>query len=562
MRSIISMLAIAGFVSHAIAQTSTFFSPGVPTDAPIAGNYTGPYRPRVHFSPPKNFMNDPNGMFVDANGTWHLYYQYDATGVVAGNQHWGHATSTDLYHWENQKIALWTPNNFTFVFSGSAVVDVNNTSGFFPDQDNGVIAIYTLAQYPGGVMGIEDQNIAYSRDGGYTFEAYADNPVIPSESNQFRDPKVLWHAPTERWVMVVAYPVDFTIGFYTSTNLKEWDHVSNLTNVGLLGLQYECPNLVHIPMEGADDPVWLLAISINPGAPLGGSVTEYFPGEFNGTHFVPFDAAARLTDFAKDNYAAQWFDGIPGSEKQVSMGWASNWQYTQQVPTGETEGWRSQMSLPRHNYLKNATRIGYVLVSEPYNIQSVFSQELAFNSSLGNSSILLDYSTVPSGALYFEANITGLSPSTSTSGQLNFTFTSSVSGEYIRGGTTVNGDTWLDRGKTNAFDNPYFTDKFSVSGLYSGSDNGTWTISGVIDRSIFEVFVNGAEQSGTMTFYATRPLDTMRLAAAGIASNATVSVGVWALEDTWEGQANENGTVLGNVTTSGGSSNASAVRLF
>lgn len=175
-------------------------------------------------------------------------------------------------------------------------------------------------------MGIEQQAIAYSRDGGYTFEAYADNPVIPSTSIQFRDPKVIWHAPTERWVLVVAYPVDFTIGFYTSTNLKEWEHVSNFTNHGLLGYQYECPNLVQIPMEGADDPVWLLAISINPGAPLGGSITEYFPGEFNGTHYVPFDSAARLTDFAKDNYAAQWFYGLPGNEKQVSIGWASNWQ--------------------------------------------------------------------------------------------------------------------------------------------------------------------------------------------------------------------------------------------
>lgn len=206
------------------------------------------------------------------------------------------------------------------------------------------------------------------------------------------------------------------------------------------------------------------------------------------------------------------------------------------------------MSLPRVNYLRNATRIGYVLVSEPYNIQSIFSQELAYNSSLGNSSLLLDYSTVESGALYFEANITSLSPSTAV-GTLNFTFSSSVSGEYITGGTTVNGDTWLDRGKTNAFDNPYFTDKFSVSGLYSGADNGTWTISGVIDRSIFEVFVNAGEQSGTTTFYAIRPLDTMRIGANGIAPNATVSVGVWALEDTWAAQANENGTVLGNVTT-------------
>jgi beta-fructofuranosidase len=226
------------------------------------------------------------------------------------------------------------------------------------------------------------------------------------------------------------------------------------------------------------------------------------------------------------------------------------------VPTGPTEGWRSQMSLPRTNYLRNATRIGYVLVSEPHNIQSVFSQELAYNSSLGNSTLFVDYSAVPSGALYFEANITSLSPYTAA-GTLNFTFSSSISGEYVTGGTTVGGDTWLDRGKTTAFDNPYFTDKFSASGLYSGKDNGTWTISGVIDHSIFEVFVNGGEQSGTMTYYATRPLDIMRIGANGIASNATVSVSVWALEDTWAAQADANGTVLGNVTrsTSGSASN-------
>lgn len=220
------------------------------------------------------------------------------------------------------------------------------------------------------------------------------------------------------------------------------------------------------------------------------------------------------------------------------------------------------MTLPRHNYLKNATRIGYVLVSEPYNIQSIFSHELAFNASLGNSSLLLDYSGLPSGALYFEANITNLSPSTISSGQVNFTFTSSISGEFVRGGTTVNGDTWLDRGKTLAFDNPYFTDKFSSSSVYSGAENGTWTISGVIDRSILEVFVNGAEQSGTMTFYATRPMDTMRLAAGGVAENVTVSVGVWGLVDAWEGMADGNGTVRGNVTTGGGSGNGSEVRLF
>ena len=229
------------------------------------------------------------------------------------------------------------------------------------------------------------------------------------------------------------------------------------------------------------------------------------------------------------------------------MAWASNWQYTSQVPTGDAEGWRSQMSLPRRNYLKRAEMIGWVMVSEPYNIQSIFESELAVNESLGNGSIVMDYSQT-SGALYFEANVTGLTEDT-LAGSLNFTFTSSVSGEYVNGGTFVGAQTWLNRGAANAFsDNIFFTDKFSVNVPYGMQ--GTWRISGVIDRSIIEVFVNGGEASATNTFYTNEPLDLMRIGAAGISSDATVSVAVWALESGWSGQASANGTVVGNVTSS------------
>ncbi|KAK5125093.1 hypothetical protein LTR85_000767 [Meristemomyces frigidus] len=528
--------------SSAAAQTSTYYSPGVPTAEPIAGNYTGGYRPRVHFSPPTDFMNDPNGLFRDAQGLWHMYYQYNPTAAVAGNQHWGHATSSDLYHWDNQKIAIWPPSNTSYVFSGSAVVDTNNTSGFFPDQDNGVVAIYTIAE----ATGSQSQSVAYSRDGGYTFEAYEGNPVIDLNSTEFRDPKVLWHAPTSKWVMVVSYAAEFTIGIYISPNLVEWTHASNFSHHGLLGLQYECPNLVEMPMLGSNETMYLLQISINPGAPLGGSISQYFPGSFDGTVFTTVDGAARVQDFGKDNYAGQFFYGVPGNDDQVSIAWASNWQYTSIVPTGNTEGWRSQMSVPRYNYLANVSSIGYDMISAPYNIQSIFSQELAYNSSLGNGTILVDYSTVPSGALYFEANLTGLTSAT-LQGTLNFTFTSSVSGEYVAGGSPVNGDTWLDRGHTYAFDNPYFTNKFSATGEYGGA--GIWSVSGIIDRSIIEIFINGGQQSATNTFYATQALDTVRIGASGVYENATVSVGIWGLEDTWAMQANANGTVVGNVTS-------------
>ncbi|KAI4785491.1 hypothetical protein E4T44_14108, partial [Aureobasidium sp. EXF-8845] len=395
-------------------DASTATSSIVPTGTPVAGDYGGALRPQVHFSPPKGFMNDPNGLFVDANGVYHVYYQYNPTADVAGNQHWGHATTTDGFTFENQPIALFPPNNETFVFSGSAVVDVNNTSGYFPGQDNGVVAIYTLSNSTS-----QNQNIAFSKDGGYSFEPYEGNPVIDIGSTQFRDPQVFWYSQTQSWVMVTVYAAEFTVGIYTSPDLKDWQHASNFSHHGLLGIQYECPNLVEMPVEGSDDTMWLMFISINPGAPLGGSISQYFPGSFNGTHFEAVDPVARISDFAKDNYAGQFFSGVPGDEKRLSMDWASNWQYTNDVPTAK-EGWRSSMTVFRQNHLKKLPTIGWDLISSPFNISSQFSQVLASNSSLGNNSILLDYSSLPSGALYFEANVTGLSPST-LAGSLNFT---------------------------------------------------------------------------------------------------------------------------------------------
>ena len=216
---LLSYVVLAGaLLQDSLAQTSTYVNPGVPTNEPLPGDYTGAYRPRVHFSPPVNFMNDPNGLHLDANGTWHLYYQYNPVAPVAGEQHWGHATSTDLYHWDNQKIAIWPTNSTDYVYSGSAVVDVNNTSGFFPDQNNGVVAMYTLAV----ADGYQVQSIAYSLDDGYTFQNYEKNPVINIYSTQFRDPQVTWHAATQRWVVAIAHSSEFKIEFYVSLRVRIW----------------------------------------------------------------------------------------------------------------------------------------------------------------------------------------------------------------------------------------------------------------------------------------------------------------------------------------------------
>ncbi|KAI0533335.1 glycosyl hydrolase [Xylaria digitata] len=545
------------FAGSAAAQTSTFVNPAVPTHTPVAGNYTGALRPQVHFSPPQGFMNDPNGMFVDANGTWHLYYQYNPTGVVAGNQHWGHATSDDLYHWVNQPIALFPPEERVYVFSGSAVVDVNNTSGFFPDQDNGVVAIFTLARYyEDGSGGPQTQNIAYSRDGGYTFEYYSENPVIDSTSSQFRDPKVIWYE--DHWVAVVAYSQEFVVGIFTSPDLKDWTFASNFTQHGLLGAQYECPNLVKMPVRGADgaviDEKYVMAVSIQPGAPLGGSVTEYFLGDFNGTHFTPSDAVTRLTDFAKDNYAAQFFYGVPDGQNQVNLGWASNWQYAQKVPTGNLEGWRSVMTAPRVNYITEAPRIGLVMVDEIYDVFPILDSKLKESTCDGVGTVALDYSSVESGALYIEVNVTNINTTLLTEySTLNISFASPASGDILQSGFYFSGDTpfFVNRGGIKGFDNIFFTDKFSVADVYSSGSRDTlasWSTKAIIDRSIFEVFVDRGIHAGTVVFYPSQPLTTLNLASR-LPEGTSVSVNIWSLKSAWAEYENEQGTVFGNVTS-------------
>lgn len=399
---------------------------------------------------------------------------------------------------------------------------------------------------------VQDQAIAYSRDGGYTFTPYANNPVINSTSTQFRDPKVIRY--DDSWIMVVAYPQDFKIGIFESDNLKDWKPTSNFSHHGLLGLQYECPNMIPMPYIDEDgkkqDDMWLMAISINPGAPLGGSITEYFPGTFNGTHFEAVDAAARIADFGKDNYAGQWFYGLSEDEYPVSIAWASNWQYTSVVPTGD-EGWRSAMSLPRENYLTKAKRVGWKLVSKPYDLSPVLGRELASNSSFGNGTLIVDYSDVESNAIYWEVNVTGIPdggiPSTSS---MNWTFSSPITNEAIKSGYYLGGDPvfFLDRGGVKGFDNIFYTDKTSLGSL--ATENGTWSLSGVIDRSIYEAFLNDGVDSVTNTFFSTEPLTLMIFSATDLPEDVKVSVKVHALESAWKEMENDDGLVAGNRTSS------------
>ncbi|TBU30079.1 glycosyl hydrolase [Dichomitus squalens] len=512
---------------------------------PPVGSLSEPHedswRPQVHFSPPEGFMNDPNGLFVDAQGTYHLYYQYNPTGILAGNQHWGHATSKDLFHWFDQPIAIYPPDAESQVFSGSVVIDVKNTSSFFPDQSDGVVAIYTL-----NTPGAQVQEIAYSRDGGYTFTPFEGNPVIDGQSTQFRDPKVVWHAETQRWIMVVAYAQEFIVAIYTSPDLKTWTHASDYSHHGLLGLQYECPNLVRVPVRDAvgapqtEYDMYVLTLSINPGAPLGGSTTQYFPGNFDGTQFTPVDGATRLADFAKDNYAAQFFYGTPEGEDALSLGWASNWQYTEATPTAR-EGWRGVMTLPRRSFLTRNSREGWVLVSLPVELSPVLCPgpiRVTREHLGGDMRFEADLRAVKSGAYHFEIVLPTFSR-TATEARLTFELSNSASGESVSGGWlfALGGDChfYLDRGRTHGFDHPLFTDGFSTSVVAPGEGDYTWTLSAVFDRSILEVFVNGGAASATMTVFPEGRLTMLAVRTAGIPEDVLVNVVVHGLKSVWEG---------------------------
>lgn len=312
------------------------------------------YRPHFHFSPKNNWINDPNGMFY-WEGIYHLYFQYHPFSNVWGPMHWGHATSKDLIHWEEQPIALF-PDELGTIFSGSAVVDHQNTSGLGTKENPPIVAIYTNHDPEGETAGtdtFQTQSIAYSLDKGYTWAKYVGNPVIANPGiKDFRDPKVFWDSENQQWLMALA--VKDVVYFYGSPDLKQWKKLSTFgKDIGNHDGVWECPELIELPVKGSPSKKWVLLVSINPGGPNGGSATQYFLGDWDGSTFkVDPNFAQTMNqnhdfwlDFGKDNYASVSFDNLPQpNQKRVIIGWMSNWEYARDIPT---EQWKNQMTIAR-----------------------------------------------------------------------------------------------------------------------------------------------------------------------------------------------------------------------
>lgn len=284
------------------------------------------FRSVYHHTPVYGWMNDPNGMFYK-DGVYHLYFQYNPYGSMWGNMTWGHSTSTDLVHWTDEGTPI-VADAWGTIFSGSCVVDKDNTAGF---GKGAVIAFYTSAK-PSPWGDVQAQSMAYSLDNGKTFTKYEHNPILTPSERDFRDPKVFWYAPGKHWVMMLA--VGQEIQIYSSPNLKDWKKESSFgTMQGAHGGVWECPDLVEVPVEGTKEKKWVLICNINPGGPFGGSATQYFVGHFDGKVFVnESPTLTKWMDWGKDNYATVTWSNAPAG-RCIALGWMSNWQYANNVPT-------------------------------------------------------------------------------------------------------------------------------------------------------------------------------------------------------------------------------------
>jgi fructan beta-fructosidase len=485
--------------------------------------YTEPLRPQLHFSPATQWMNDPNGM-VYFDGEYHLFYQYHPYSTRWGPMHWGHAVSRDLVHWEQLPIALY-PDEHGAIFSGSAVVDRDNTSGFGSAERPPLVAVFAyhdMSRERPGATDIESQGIAYSLDRGRSWTKYAGNPVLKNPGvRDFRDPKVFWHAATRRWVMTLASK-DQVI-FYSSADLKAWRRESAFgRGLGEHGGVWECPDLIEMSVDGGKEHRYVLLVSVNPGAPNGGSGTQYFIGQFDG-HRFRLERAARWLDYGTDNYAGVTWSGVPASDGRTPfLGWMSNWDYAQDVPTAP---WRSAMTLPRELKLVRSAN-GLMLRATPV---AELETLRARNASIVATRVqapteLIDAAASGLGPVELQLTLT-LGSSTMAS----LAFHNAQQEEVVLHIDRLHRRYELDRSRSGALG---FSDKFArVQTAPMTGRPEVLALQVYLDRSSVEIFIDHGETVMTALAFPGSPYNAVRLSAD---APVTVSAGVsYQLDSIW-----------------------------
>lgn len=455
-------------------------------------------RPLLHFTPEKGWLNDPNGLFYDRkDDIWHIYFQSNPKNPFWEKElHWGHATSKDLTNWTQHESAINPSHRGEGILSGSVVVDRNNTSGFFNDSvhpEHRIVALYT--RNPGL---IETQEAAYSVDGGYTFTKYEKNPVLDVKSSQFRDPKVMWHEASNQWIMTVVEAQDYQIQIYGSDDLKNWNFHSNFS-AGYPGFQFECPGLSEVPIAGTNETKWVLFLAINPGAPWGGSASQYFVGDFDGYEFKAIDSLTRFVDIGKDYYALQTFSNVEKKDGVIGISWASNWQYANKVPASN---WRGMLAMARNFTLDYVSvnpqkkLLGLVespifeanvsKTSEKKNVKLQKGDSIEFETKSGVFEFELDFQTMKNITYPEQPN-------------LDLYITSSNGKESIRFGFEADvGAFYFDR-PTNVFQNPYYSNV--VTANIQPTKKYEYNIYGVVDQNVIELFFMNGTTSSTNIFY-------------------------------------------------------------
>jgi fructan beta-fructosidase len=333
-----------------------------------------PSRPAFHFTPEKNWTNDPNGL-VYLDGEYHLFYQYNPYGKTWGHMSWGHAVSKDLLHWTHLPVALQeyldpVTKDSTMIFSGTVVVDENNTSGF---GKNAMIAIYTSHVHKENEGLLQHQSLAYSTDQGRTWKRYEKNPIVNINRKDFRDPKVFWYEPEKKWVMVLVVPDLYRVQFYESKNSIDWKLISEFGKAGDTLRIWECPDIFELPVQNENGiKKWVLSLSgSHPSGPEFVGM-QYFVGSFDGVKFVADDTRPLYVNYGKDFYAGIVYNHLPAEQNRtVMIAWANNWRYANEIPAA---GWRGAMSLPRELSLRK-TEVGYRLMQTPVREMSALRGE-------------------------------------------------------------------------------------------------------------------------------------------------------------------------------------------
>ncbi|THU35848.1 glycoside hydrolase family 32 protein [Niastella caeni] len=479
-----------------IAFAFHFFLCSAQKQAATTLYYHEPHRSQIHFTPKEHWMNDPNGM-VHYNGVYHLFYQHHPGSTVFGPIHWGHATTRDLIHWQHQPIALY-PDSLGWIFSGSAVVDYKNTSGFGRQGKVPLVAIFTHHSVKGEQEGRSDyqnQSLAYSLDEGKTWTKYKGNPVLKNPGiKDFRDPKVSWNEVADKWIMTLATLDHIT--FYSSPNLKDWTKESAFgKETGAHGGVWECPDLFSLNYQGKK--IWVLIVNINPGGPNGGSGTQYFVGDFDGHQFTPFDKETRWLDYGPDEYAGVTFSNT--GNRKLFLGWMSNWQYAQVVPT---QKWRGAMTVPRELSLKKLNG-KYLLASTPVAaVNNLFGRSLQFQNMLVTD---LDL-TAKTGKLTGPAII---KMAGDTMKDFSITLSNSLDEQLVIGFDKSRNEFFIDRTRSGNVGFEKDFGKRHMAPRFSTSQNFDCTL--IIDKASVELFTGDGLTVMTAIFFPGEDYSNIRM---------------------------------------------------